>query len=50
MPEAHEAEGIVFVLSLLYELCTRNIADFVEHIQDGFVGTAVGGTPESRDA
>ncbi len=49
--EAHQFERIVLVLGLGNEgVDVGNIADFIEHGQHGFVGTAVGRAPQRRDA
>ncbi|MNH94192.1 hypothetical protein D3C73_468080 [compost metagenome] len=48
--EAHQFERIVLVLGLGDELVdVRNIADFIEHGQYGFVRTAVGRAPQCSD-
>ena len=53
VPKAHQLEGIVFIFCLIDE--TLNVffgvvADFVEHVQYGFVGAAVSRAPQSGDA
>ena len=51
MAEAHQLERIVLVLGLGHELVdVRDIADLVQHLQYGFVGTPVRRTPEGGDA
>ena len=51
MTKAHEAEGVVLVLSLLHKLLNSgDVTNFVEHVQHGFVSAAVGGPPQRRDA
>src|SRR5690606_29691421 len=51
MAEAHQLERIVLVLGLGHELVdVLHAADFVEHGQHRFVGTAVSRTPQRGDA
>ena len=49
--ETHEAEGIVLVLGPGDKLLDAGfVANLIQHIQHGLVGTAMGGTPQGSDA
>src|SRR5699024_1464976 len=51
MAETHEPERVILVLGFCDVLGdVAGITDFVEHVEHGFVGAAVGGTPERGDA
>ena len=48
--ETHEPEGVVLVLGAFHVFgYVLRIADRLQHVDDGFVGAAVGGTPKSGD-
>ena len=49
--KAHQTEAGSLVLCLLDVLRDAiDAADFLQHVESGFVGTTVGGTPKASDA
>ena len=52
VPEAHQAEGVVFILRLVYPLLqvATVLANGFEHFDDGLVRTAVEWSPKCGDS